>query len=307
MISRNSALRATLVVAAIAVAGVAMPSFAVAQDGPPDVVVSEAGAEPRRALRYDLAAMQPQTMVMTMDISMTMGGMMGNQTQVMPRLRMTMPMTDVRTEGEHLVVNYALDGMEALEREGVMPQLVPMMQEALSAIGTMSGSLTLDNRGALIDSTFDLTGADPAVAAQMQSMQDSMQQMTVPLPEEAVGVGARWTVDTQVEASGMSVNQRATYELTALTETTATMSVTLTQSAGSQPIEDPSLPPGMTVTLDSLETTGTGTMQLNFSRLVPTSSMTMSSSMSMSMSDPSGGTMPPMTIVNDMALTIAAE
>ena len=308
MISRSPAHRATLFVATLALAALALPTVAVAQaDGVPTVVVSETGAEPRSTLRYDLSAMQPQTMVMTMDISMTMDGMMGNQTQVMPRLRMTMPMSEVQMAGENLTVNYTLGGMEALEREGVMPQLVPMMQQALSEIGTMSGSLTLDHRGALVDSTFNMDGADPAVAAQMQSMQDSMQQMTVPLPEEPVGVGAQWTVDTEVQASGMTVSQRATYQLTEVTATGAAMSVTLTQTAGSQAIEDPSLPPGVSVTLDSLETTGTGTMRLVFSELVPTSNMTMSSSMTMSMSDPSGGSMPPMTIVNDMAISIAPE
>jgi hypothetical protein len=242
-----------------------------------------------------------------MDIATTMDGIMGNQTQVMPRMVMTMPITGVQRNGENLTVNYRIDGMQAEDREGSMPGMAEMLQASLAAVTSLNGSLTIDSRGALIDSSLDTTGVDPAIATQMESMQNSMQQMTVPLPEAPVGVGAEWTVATVVTASGMTIEQVATYRLTELTAEHAVFAVSIAQTGGNQPLEDPNLPPGVTVTLDSLASAGSGTMTLSFRQLVPTSQMGLSSTMTMSMSDPSGAAMPPLSMINEMTIQIAPQ
>jgi hypothetical protein len=58
-----------------------------------------------------------------------------------------------------------------------------------------------------------------------------------------------------------------TYRLTALAGEEVSLTVTFTQSAASQPL--PALQPGVTAHLESLEGTGTGTMQLKLSHLTP--------------------------------------
>ena len=50
----------------------------------------------------------------------------------------------------------------------------------------------------------------------LDQMQQSFAQMGAPFPDEPIGVGARWTVNTLIAQQGMKVQQVATYELTEL-------------------------------------------------------------------------------------------
>jgi len=82
-----------------------------------------------------------------------------------------------------------------------------------------------------------------------------------------VGVGAVWEVRTPVQSHGATVEQVTTYRLRAQSGDEIGLDVQITQTAPAQDLPDPQ--PGLRARLNSLSTTGSGTMELKLSHLVP--------------------------------------
>jgi hypothetical protein len=89
----------------------------------------------------------------------------------------------------------------------------------LNIVGVMNGrgqvkKLTLENKETV---DRDLSSL---LEQFMQSMRESS---SIPLPEEAVGVGAKWQVTQPVQAIGLSIVQTSTYELLGLQDGVMTL------------------------------------------------------------------------------------
>jgi hypothetical protein len=116
--------------------------------------------------------------------------------------------------------------------------------------------------------------------SQMMSS-SGIDRMSAPLPEEPLGVGAKWEVAQAVETGGMRLDQKATYEITAMDATSATMALTLDQRAENQTLTPPGMPPGAGATLVSMAGTGTGRLTIADNTVTPLSDMTIKSEMTM--------------------------
>jgi hypothetical protein len=270
------------------------------------VQLLDAGAEPRRELRYNLAAMQGGAMVMDMDMDMTMANpMMPATAQVLPRMSMQMSLQNLQVmSGDRLRYEFTLNRTQILPRSGANPALIPALESAMATMGTMSGYAVIDSRGTTIETDMVSTTTDPAMAAQLQSIEDSMKNMTAPFPLEAVGPGARWSVPMEVSNAGFTISQTATYELVSVTGDTAVLNVSIAQSAQAQQIQSPDVPPGMTMYVDSYSGVGTGTLTIQLSSVVPNSTMTLSSDTSMSVDDGMGNRVPVMSMEMQLAMSI---
>jgi len=104
----------------------------------------------------------------------------------------------------------------------------------------------------------------------MKGLQQSVDQMSAPLPAEAVGKGAKWRVDQEINQNGMLMKQTAIFTLVKLTKTGAEMSIELEQNAEPQSFRPPGMPTD--AKLLSLKGRGKGTTAIAFSSLVPLSS-----------------------------------
>lgn len=270
------------------------------------VSLADAGAEPRQELRYNLAAMQPQQMRMDMTMRMTMSNpMFGEQTVDMPTMRMNMEMSEAAmNENGTLRLGFRFRGVEIIPTEGTDPGMVAAMQGAMAGMDNVTGYTVIDSRGHVIEADFDASGAPAAVQQQLGSMRDSLEQMVAPLPDEAVGIGARWSITTNVDANGASIQQTATYELLERTENAFRVSVTMVQSAEQQQIQDPSIPAGMSAWLESYSATGSGGAVIPLNSPVPTSNASINSNMSMAIDDGSGTRVPYMTMQLSMDMNI---
>ena len=276
-----------VVLAAPASAQSPVPAAAVAEGVV--VTVVEAGAEPRAHLRYQLDQMGPQSMVMDMRSTMTMNMGFGSMTQAMPTIRTIMRISEVTPlAAGNARIAFALDSMEALPSQEVEPMVMNAIQAGLGQVGQMSGWIDVDSRGAYIDGNFELSGADPSLAELLSSMEDSMNQMTIPFPEEPVGQGARWTVDMAIDSGGMSLSQTATYELRSRNDEQVELAVSMTQAAGAQTIEQPGMP---SVELTQYSGSGQGTTTVRFAEVVPTAeiSIDVSTTTAMDMGEAMGG------------------
>jgi len=117
-----------------------------------------------------------------------------------------------------------------------------------------------------------------------------------------VGVGARWEVRQTLNAAGITMFQKAEYELTAMDAASVSVKIRIDQTSPPQPMVNPSLPPGVDATVDKMSGSGTGTMTIRFDSLVPTSTIETLSSMVMGMN--MGGQVQSMTTDTRMKMTV---
>jgi hypothetical protein len=102
----------------------------------------------------------------------------------------------------------------------------------------------------------------------MDQMKDSFANLSSPLPEEAIGPGAKWEVRMPLKSQGMSIDQTTTYELVSLKDDRLNTRVTINQTASKQKVQSPAMPD---MKLDLLKMTGTGTgeVSLNLGQILP--------------------------------------
>ena len=75
----------------------------------------------------------------------------------------------------------------------------------------------------------------------MGSTTDQMKVLSIPLPEEELGVGARWEVYQTLVNSGMTMYQKSEFELVAVDGRKVTLKSKLEQTAPPQAMESPEL------------------------------------------------------------------
>lgn len=240
----------------------------------PVVTVLDNGAEPRRELRYrfDDGSSERASIEMTIRLNMSMGG---SQQQVVafPTVRMLVDLGPMAvTDDGSARYEFAISSAELVDGADTNPNLAAALRGSLGQLPSVSGWARIDSRGVTLAGDIELAdGVDPQLAQVFDSAEQSLQQMSALLPLEPVGLGARWQVVQDAESAGFSVTQTAAYTLTAINGDDVTLNVSLTQTGSDQAVDFAGLPAGIEASLESLESTGTGSMRVNLSRFVPES------------------------------------
>jgi hypothetical protein len=271
---------------------------------PAIVTLISAGAAPRSALRYTVSAGDKQHMDMTMNMSMSMDmGGMSMPAMTLPDMKMgaDLVVTDVSPAGD-LTFTIAYTGVTV--GAGADPAIAAQLQTMSDNIKSFKGSATLNNRGVTRTANFDLGKmADSQVGQMMKSMSDQLKNMSTPLPEEEVGVGARWESRQALDANGMKMFQKTQFELVAFDGKTATLKTKIEQTAPPQAISNPAMPPDADVQLQQMTSAGSGTMTLRLNGLVPTSDISVESTVVMQVA--LGGNTQQMGITTSLKTTVA--
>jgi hypothetical protein len=110
------------------------------------------------------------------------------------------------------------------------------------------------------------------LAQSLDQMKESFRNSFQALPEEPVGPGARWNLQSHVKSGGMTMDQTLTSQLDAVDGDHLSLSVDLLQTAAPQRIVSPSLP-GVSMNLQKLSGIGHGKNEQDLSHLSPTSSV----------------------------------
>ena len=254
----------------------------VGNTSPPDkptqlaIKLIEPGAEPRKLLRYNFLADQRETMVMEMRMVMQLeSGGQGQPEIRLPGSRNTMTVkgTEVSPEGE-LRYTFELQQIEILPPPDTDPSTTKALQQNIDKMRGLSGSATVTSRGLTKHAELKPPpDADPQIVQFMTNMKHSMNQMSAPFPAEAVGQGARWEVTMPVETPVLKLTQVATYTLQEVHGDRAVLDVEIEQTAPPQQMENRAAGPGVKVALESLNTSGSGQLEVRLSSLVPTSQL----------------------------------
>jgi hypothetical protein len=184
-----------------------------------DIELLDRGAEPRQALRYRLAEGTSERVALTMSYRAE------NRIQAAPSRELQFPVMkmvfriDVAEDlGDgKLRYHFELEDTSLGAAEGADRALVAMAGSALKRAEGLRGSAVVDSRGVIGDGKLELPpGLDPGMRVMMESMRSSMEQLSSPMPEEPVGLGARWELRQVLVQAGTSLEQVTTYELAAV-------------------------------------------------------------------------------------------
>jgi|LakMenEpi03Aug12_release.lakeMendotaPanAssembly.Ray.scaffolds.fasta_scaffold00010_62 hypothetical protein len=252
------------------------------------VELIEAGNAPHRQLRFTPKLGDKLSKVMSMKMSqvVTVGGQQPPQVELPgQKMYMDMEVTNVDPNGD-IDFQYSYVDIEVVSDPDNPSPIAAQMESMLDPMIGTKGTATITSRGLTKKSNLEISeDLNPMIKSMIDGMKDSMNKLSSPLPEEAVGVGGKWRTVQQLNANGISLEQTSTYEVTKLDSSSFTLSITVDQHAAPQEVKNAMLPPGAVMKLKTLDTKGEGTSRFELNNILPKSStVSMNSTTSMSIS-----------------------
>ena len=249
----------------------------------PTVKLLNAGTGPATTLRLAATKGDKQSIVMTMtmDMEMSVGGT-AQPSVKLPAMQMTIDLevTEVTADRDVRYV-FNLSAADVVADPAVAAEVSAIVKTQLQAMVGTKGKALVTERGLTKEADIEFPpGLDPQTRQMMSGMKESLNQLSAPLPEEAVGQGASWDVTTTITQNGLTLKQVATYTLTEAGRGGFTAKIGVRQKADPQEMKAPGLPPGTKVHLQDMTSEGEGDVRLDLTRLAPArSSVQMKSSM----------------------------
>jgi hypothetical protein len=231
------------------------------------VKLLDAGSEPKKVLRLHVKSGDKQTMIITIKMSMDMG--MGGAAMSLPEMTIPMDSTvqSVAPNGD-ITYQMALEEPNVANDTNANPQMVQGIKTGLAAIKGLKLTGVFSDRGESKQVQVNGSGnANPSMDQTLDQIKEGM-SMGAPLPEEAVGAGAKWEVDKPVKSGGVTVNQKATYELVSIDGDNLSTKLMLIQSAANQKVVNPALG-GARINLIEMTNSASGTVASDLSKLMP--------------------------------------
>ncbi len=240
----------------------------------PEITLIErgsAGASGFDNLRFRAPEGTPQTLVFELRVALHAGaGASDGPTLKLPVARLTTELVlgDETGAGERHGELGFVDWM-VLEEPGQIVAVARSLRASFPLLADVRGYLLFDERGVVREGDFDVPAAlerSRELKGVLDGLREAFPQLTVPLPEEPVGVGARWSVATTVRRpDGTSIDQTKRYTLEAREGDELTLRFEITQTAGPQATR------GAGVRLESLAATGEGRVRVRLDEMFPRS------------------------------------
>jgi Family of unknown function (DUF6263) len=264
---------------------------------PPKVELLTPGSQPQQQLRFKPAVNQKEmaTMTLNMDMKMSFGGNSIPSKLPSTVMKMENVVTKVDANGD-IHYNFRYTDVDVTGNASLPPAVIKQMREQMKRMTGLSGSFVVNDRGQTKSGSFVIPpGVDSRTRQTLEQMSQSLEQFAAPLPDAAVGVGAKWQVAMPMTMNGITLNQTANYELVNLKDGMATLKIGLVQQADPQKLRTPGMPKGVEMTLKSLNSTGQGQMVIRLDRFLPSdSSISLTSNAQMQTTNPRSAQ--PMTI-----------
>lgn len=235
----------------------------------PEVTLLDPGAEPRTELRVSVQAGDTDVMKLTQSqsIDQRIDGLQVPSAGAV----VTAATTDIVVESAEdgvFVVSSITSGAEIVEAPS--PGAAAQAEAAMAELIGIGNRFTVDDRGrVLANEPIGLDGVDNAMVDELLGG-TSGTEIASPLPDDAVGIGARWQVVQRIPVFGLELEQTLVYELVSIEGSVVELAVTGNQQVAPGSIMDAQGIPAEVVSWD-LAVTGTITQDLT--KLVPNSSI----------------------------------
>lgn len=228
----------------------------------PTTELLDPGAEPRRPLRFAFPAGEVVVHI-SMDLSVLQdvdGSVSGVDP---PAVVQVVRLATTPREGGDAAVTVTVEDVRL--GGGATDEQRAALGDELAALVGLTGTGVIDDRGRVTDFSYASDGAPGGdLAPIVDGFGDQLQALVAPLPEEPVGVGARWRSTTSADVGGAAMPVSTVYELTDLTGDDLSYTSTGDGTARDLPLDPARFPGDITPHLLEVRSTsrGTGTVSL---------------------------------------------
>ena len=250
----------------------APPTDAAAPAATAVVTLLDPGHPPLRKLRYAWRTDRRERLAM--DLRTSVSTQLGAVKQEMPlppvHVTVDVDPQSVSPDGD-LRYGWRVTSATTSVEPGALPQLADGMRAEVATIARLAGTATVTARGVCEELTVDPGSVVDAGAGteMVDQVSQQLRDLAAPLPEEAVGKGARWQKLSQLASKDARVTQTETFTLTDLEGDHGTLDDVLAQTAPSQPLRAPGVPPQAHARMDSMLASGDAKVRFDLTRLVP--------------------------------------
>jgi hypothetical protein len=258
-----------------------------AEQAPTEPEVTDYGAEPRQLLRYAWAEGQAETfgIEVATSLSMSMDGVSVMEMELPMAMTTDMLVVDVREDGSARVefVYTELDfGDAALSSELIssddeidesMSDFDSELDEMTKDFVGITGWQEMDDRGHILEFGVDMPEAfPPELRGQFDQLSGSAASGE-PMPEEPVGLGAKWVSSGSFGSAGVALAMDGETEVVALDDTSVTLRRTMTMDVEDAASVFGELPPGVDISVEEFVFEGGGETRVELDGVVPDGAM----------------------------------
>ncbi|MGD1851818.1 MAG: hypothetical protein ACFCBU_14920 [Cyanophyceae cyanobacterium] len=173
-------------------------------------------------------------------------------------------------EAGQITYNITYDDISMGDDTSFPPEARQMIDDVFQQLKDLKLVLVGDDRGRVLAANVEAPeGLNPFLVQMLDSLSQSMKQVSAPLPEEAIGIGARWSITGSVTAGGLTFEQTAIYELVEREGDRFTVTVEVEQVAEPQSVG----PAGIAVELTDYSASGNGNLVMDIGYPVPISGL----------------------------------
>jgi hypothetical protein len=258
-----------LVSALLALAGCKKSNTAADADSQDDTGVRllDKGQRPRAELRYNVPTGTTTASTTTFRVATLATSSDTAALSVLPGLRLDI--VSGPAERTERGVKFKVDVVksEAVVPEGFDEEMAELLRSGAAIVDQVGGWVEVDDRGEMLAGEFnEQTQRSDVPVRMLRMIVNTRETLTrVRLPEEKVGLGARWESRREIKAYGFSVQQVNTYTLVDRAGDEIMLNVTVQQLALPQKLEFPE--EGIEITVESMTAQANGQIILDLDAL----------------------------------------
>jgi hypothetical protein len=232
----------------------------------------DAGQPPRRTLRYQWHIDRKEQLAMDLRTSAVTEVAGSKQPEIaLPPVHVLIDIDpgSVSPDGD---LRYAWRVSAATVTSQTPSPIADGMRAEVNAIDGLAGSAVVSSRGLCTEvAVAAAPSVDAGATGQMvEQVRQTLRDVAPPMPEEAIGRGARWQKISQLDAKASHLTQTDTFTLVASTPgDTGTVDDILAQTAPPQLLRAPGVVNGAEAHMESMLASGDGKTRFDLSRLVP--------------------------------------
>jgi hypothetical protein len=236
-----------------------------ADDGP--IRLLDNGQRPRTELRYRIAPGTTNASTTTFRVATLATSSDKAAITLLPGLRLDIVSGPAEATENGVKFNVDVVKAEAVIPEGFDEALAQELRDGASIANEIGGWAEMDDRGNIVAGELNERTKRAGVPIRLLRMiLNTRETLTrVHLPEEKIGLGARWETRKEVIAYGFKVQQVNTYTLVDQVGDEVMLNVTMQQMAKPQTIEFPE--EGIEISVETMTAQANGQIILNLAGL----------------------------------------
>lgn len=201
----------------------------------------DSGDRPRSTLRYRISEGTTTSSTTTFRLTTFASSEQRATVTLLPGLRLDIVSGPAQPTERGVKFNVDVVNAEAVIPKGFDEELAQQLREGATVADNIGGWVEIDDRGNMLAGEFNeqTKRADVPVRL-LRTIVNTRETLTrVRLPEDKIGLGARWETRQEISAYGFKVSQVNTYTLVDRAGNEVMLNVTVQQFAKPQTIEFP--------------------------------------------------------------------